>query len=1003
MVDIDRRPSAQEIEELIDLVRRDPGSPAFIDLGEAYLSLGRPRDAIQVGNLGLENAPDNLEGRVMLARAYAALHQWKEAQGELLRVVKVDRSNRVGFALLGEVLLRRNDYERAVPVLQHAQNLDPTSPAILSMLRRARAGQPLDPPAPIPQPVPPRGETGNPVQIQRSRPAPATVPQKPTRAPLPPPAQMAAPMMVPTAAPAMPTMAIEPAPPAYPDASAGYPSAPPPARSAPKTAPPPMSVEGIRPRVISGQKQQNAAAASLRQSASVGETYLNDLLTGGLLDVAGVRVPDAEFDLRPDRRWGRSTRRAFIFLFVVLVLGIGGGGTWYWWSEQQKSEAVAKLQKDAKRAIGHGEYGSYDPEDPERSFGLEAAIGKLNEALQADKSNLITFAYVVEVTGLEALLYGKEVDRVERAIKAVENDIKPGDRGERELVIGKAAVGLSRLYSLAPEAAKSSLEQIHKILDAYLAKHPSDRWAMWLKGRALLAGGARKEAAGRFTNAAEGEDGLALALIDRADLLADDGQLDEALELYKKANEKAKNHPLLVLGRALARAEAVFEDEEVVSELNEKFTKATTPPRAEAYRQLALAITNIMADEWETALTALQAAQATGTAPGDPRFWSRVAWAYYLLGDYARMTQARAKVYWFSTNQKKVESDQTVQLVDAALLLGSGLPEQALELATKLAGRRPRSLRVYANLDLGKYKDAKLEAEALYQDRCGADPCPETGQSQLPPQLVEAGTLRAQARMMAATTDAEREEQAGVLDKFGKRAHSKLPRHALGAAWLAAGKVDKAKPELEAAISGVSEKAPNPVAYRTLMALAEVALAERDFRKASDLLDWSLYADVSKRPEFTLSSGSKISAIDPATKQRTPYADHLKANSGFFPARASQAKVLLRANLPDNAYGLLTPMLKEVAEDPTKASAVTPAIKLTLAEVLITRSGAPAEDKKRARELIIELRDAKAAPPAELGRIAALLDKGLPKELDLPEPEDPTAEKGPRRPPRRGR
>ena len=34
----------------------------------------------------------------------------------------------------------------------------------------------------------------------------------------------------------------------------------------------------------------------------------------------GVRVPDADFDLRPDRRWGRSTRRAFIFLFVVLVL-----------------------------------------------------------------------------------------------------------------------------------------------------------------------------------------------------------------------------------------------------------------------------------------------------------------------------------------------------------------------------------------------------------------------------------------------------------------------------------------------------------------------------------------------------------------------------------------------------------------------------------------------------------------------------------------------------------
>src|SRR4029078_12983603 len=157
MVDPDRRPTAQEIEELIDLVRRDPASPAFIDLGEAYLALGRPRDARQVGTVGLGAAPDNLEGRIMLASAYAAMHQWKEAQGELLRVVKVDRSSRQGFALLGEVLLRRQDFERAVPVLQHAQNLDPTSPQILAMLKRARAGQPLDPPPPLPIPVPPRG------------------------------------------------------------------------------------------------------------------------------------------------------------------------------------------------------------------------------------------------------------------------------------------------------------------------------------------------------------------------------------------------------------------------------------------------------------------------------------------------------------------------------------------------------------------------------------------------------------------------------------------------------------------------------------------------------------------------------------------------------------------------------------------------------------------------------------------------------------------------------
>src|SRR5947208_5181040 len=183
MVDPDRRPTAQEIEELIDLVRRDPSSPAFIDLGEAYLALGRPKDAVSVGNMGVQTSPDNNEGRVMLAKAHCALHQWKEAQGELLRVVKVDRSSRQGFALLGEVLLRRQDYERAVPVLQHAQNLDPTSPQILAMLKRARTGQALDAPPPIPQPVPPRGETNYNLQLRDSPHQGGTMNEPPPPAP----------------------------------------------------------------------------------------------------------------------------------------------------------------------------------------------------------------------------------------------------------------------------------------------------------------------------------------------------------------------------------------------------------------------------------------------------------------------------------------------------------------------------------------------------------------------------------------------------------------------------------------------------------------------------------------------------------------------------------------------------------------------------------------------------------------------------------------------------
>lgn len=926
MVDQDRRPTAQEIEELIDLVRRDPASPAFIDLGEAYLALGRPRDALQVGAVGLDAAPDNLEGRVMLARAFVAMHQWKEAQGELLRVVKVDRANRQGFALLGEVLLRRQDFERAVPVLQHAQNLDPTSPQILAMLKRARNGQPLEPPPPLPQPVPPRGESEHGQQpIQRSRPpAPAA------RRPAPPPHQ------VPVASPQMPTMAVEPPdqwrnepatehmpPPDFgraeppPPAYQPPPAAPPPARSAkPSVPPPPMSVENVKPRLVQNAKVQNAAAASLRQSAAVGESYLNDLLTGGLLDVAGVRVPDADFDLKPDRRWGRSTRRAFIFLFVVLVLGIGGGGTWYWWTEKQKSEAVARLQHESQLAIPSAEF-----------VGLDTCLKKLGEALEKDKTSLITYAYFAECAGLEALLYGTDADRVDVALKTAK-EIKDGQPGAREVLIGRAALELSRLgvgdgtQSAVAQVAKSTLAEVRKSLDAFGTAHPSDRWIMWLRGRAMLAGGERKAGRKAIQDAAEGSDGLVIAMIDAADLLVDDGQLDDALAIYAKVNEKAKDHPLVVVGRAIGRAEASVANDETIGDLSVKLAK-DLPARLSAYRYLAQSLANTGIESYPAANDALRKATAQHP-PMEPRFWSRIAWAQYARGDLAKAADARSRVVWFG--QGKAEDEPTSQLFDAALLLASGQPEKALALADKLQGVRSRLVRAYADLDLAKPKDAQKEAEAILEKS---------------PDNVEAQILREQARMTG-SEGKERTEATEALEKLARRAKSKIGRHALGTAHFTNGNMKDAQTALEQAIAEITDDAPNPLVYRTRTTLAEILLDAGDIAGAGKQLD-----------------------------------EALKVNSGYFPTRAMQAKVVLRHGEPDRALDMLKPIFEEIGTVP-------PALRLLYAEAIGTRKNATAKDKDAAAAVLREIKD--QVPAAELSRAAANVDPKLPKELGVAEP-----------------
>ncbi len=935
MVDPDRRPTAQQIEELIDLVRRDPTSAAFIDLCEAYLNLGRPRDAIQVGNLGLKNNPDSLEGRVMVARAHAALHQWKEAQGELLRVVKADRNNRNGFALLGEVLLRRSDFERAIPVLQHAQNLDPTSPSVLAMLKRARANQQLDPPDPPPTPVAPRGETEAPVEIQRS------------------PRSMG--YSVPAAGAAMPTMAVEMhSQPQYRglDAlmeQAPHMMAPPGPRTQRPTAPPPMSVEGIKPRVIASTKQHNAAAAALRQSAAVGETYLHDLMMGGLLEIAGVRVPASDIDLRPDRRWGRSTRRGFMFLFVVLVLLVGGGGTWMWWSNKQKADSVARVTGE-KLA-------------PSADYALLMESLKKRVAARDKDHGKVTQAFVLEVGGISRLLYGevqdplskdenpprvdlaKDLDDAFTEVTSGDDKLQPGEPGIREVILGKMALELSRLPTDKPQLP-AAFEAAQKDLDSYLETTKDDRWANWLKGRALLATGQRRAAASKLREASEGADGLAIAQIDYANLLVDDGKIDEALKLFKVVLDKSKAHPLAILGERMAKAEASIEVNEMIGDLNAKFDKDRTSSRVEAYRQLALAIANLAVEDYPTAIEAITKA-TSGKPPAEPRFWSRVAWVHLKLGrdanpdakqasDFVEADKAYAKCIYFS---KTPETDPTLTLVEAGRELSRGLPDKVLDAAAKIEGLRPRMLRTYALLDLGKAQEAydEVSKSLAKSTNTNGKPC-EEGNDQA---NIEAKFLCEQARMLA--VEGERAAAGNVLLDLARSAKSRLGRHALGIAYLRLGDMVNAKEHLGQAIK-VADTDPNPLLYRTHAGLAEVELAGKD-----------------------------LAAAEKEAREA------IKINEEYLPGRLVLARVLVRG-----PKGL--DEVKQILDTLREKGAYTAMAQLTHAEYLAVK---PNKNVGEATKLLTDLKDKPGVEPTEIGRVALLVDPKLPEKLGVPIPAPP--------------
>ena len=790
MMGTPRRPSAEELEELVELIRRDPGSPVFVDLGEAYLALGRPRDAVDVGARGLRVNPHNLEGRMMVSRAFVMLHQWKQAQAELLKIVKSDRTHKDGFLLLGEVLMRRGDYERALPVLQHAQNLDPANPTLLDLLRRVRSNQPLEPPVPIPtpqstdEPLGYEAEPGYPVSAPPSAPtiaAPAFVDeQDPTTVASP----MAGGYQV-----NQPDMldGVEQPGELLHDPEAMH---APPAQADPFEAPipegyPDMPAPTVRPRVLPAEKPKDAAQSSLRQSAAVGENYLNNLLTAGLLDMPNVNAPEAPFELKPGKRWGRSARRAFLFLFVMMFFGLGGGGTWYYIAQEQRTRDVAALLQAAR---GLAEAGTFDQ--------LKESIEKVQAALKRDPGNTRAMAAFASTSGLMALLYGTPADEVDLMLTSARRDIAQGDEGWRDIVVADVAATLAVLPDL--EQPKARLGDARKTIEAWLDKNPDDRWARWLRGVAMQRAGDRDGALAEFRRAEANGQGPVIATISVADMLLDAGDIEQARERYQAALGRIDEHPLAIVGQAILSTEAsTVDQDDTLGTLN--IMKENQGPRVDAYRRLARALATYVLEDY------VQFSENLDKARGvkEPRFLARVALARISLGKISEAASARKQIVWYG--EKAPQADPLVAQIDAEFLLARGLPESALQKLKKVSGIRAQRLRGRALYDLGRFREAIEELEAA---------------ARAAPDDLEVRVWREAARLAG---DRRARRAAGVaLDKLSRTSNNKMVRYAHGDALLRLKNSREARRKFDLSVEELNAEQPNPLMYRSYTALAQL-------------------------------------------------------------------------------------------------------------------------------------------------------------------------------------
>jgi len=106
------------IEQLRYLLREDPSSRIFFQLGELLRREGDPTEAVEILKKGLERHPKYVAAWVALGRAHRDLEARDEAMSAFEIALEIDRENPVAARLLGETAADSEDWLGAVKALK---------------------------------------------------------------------------------------------------------------------------------------------------------------------------------------------------------------------------------------------------------------------------------------------------------------------------------------------------------------------------------------------------------------------------------------------------------------------------------------------------------------------------------------------------------------------------------------------------------------------------------------------------------------------------------------------------------------------------------------------------------------------------------------------------------------------------------------------------------------------------------------------------------------------
>ena len=114
-----------EIERHMQILRKDPKSPVFAILSEAYRKGGLLDEAIATALEGLKFNPNYISGRVALGRAYFDKGEMDKAIEELKKVIKSTPDNIISHKLIADIYIKKSDTSSALQELKTILYLSP--------------------------------------------------------------------------------------------------------------------------------------------------------------------------------------------------------------------------------------------------------------------------------------------------------------------------------------------------------------------------------------------------------------------------------------------------------------------------------------------------------------------------------------------------------------------------------------------------------------------------------------------------------------------------------------------------------------------------------------------------------------------------------------------------------------------------------------------------------------------------------------------------------------